>query len=57
MYMLQPIPTTQQLGDILDGIESIVIQLEELGLSETDINELFITRAIIIMVLIGELFQ
>lgn len=35
------LPTTQQLGDILDGIESIVIQLEELGLSETDINELF----------------
>lgn len=35
------LPTTQQFGDILDGIESIVVQLEELGLSESDISELF----------------
>ena len=33
--------TSQQLGTIFDGVESIVVQLEEIGLSEADISELF----------------
>lgn len=33
--------TTQQLGTIFDGVESIVVQLEEIGLSEDDISDLF----------------
>ena len=33
--------TAQQLGTIFDGVESIVVQLEEIGLSEADISELF----------------
>ena len=33
--------TSQQLGTIFDGVESIVVQLEGIGLSEADISELF----------------
>lgn len=32
--------TPQQLGTVFDGVESIVTQLEEIGLSESDISEL-----------------
>lgn len=33
--------TSQQLGTIFDGVESIVVQLDGIGLSEADISELF----------------
>ncbi|RGF38715.1 MULTISPECIES: hypothetical protein [unclassified Roseburia] len=31
----------QQLGVLFDGMESIVVQLEEMGLTEEDISDLF----------------
>lgn len=33
--------TEQQLGVLFDGMESIVVQLEEMGLTEEDISDLF----------------